>query len=146
MTHQDHVSENAARAARRRAQKARARAKLDRTVRDSLLWSQPILAPGQPPTLRLILLAIEEHTGLTLRDLLSPSRYADIVRARQMYYWLARRLTKQSTVKIGLICGGKDHSTVLHGIAKVNRLRDTFEPELSELLEILTPRGGEVPQ
>lgn len=110
--------------------------------RASALWTlQPVKA-GARPTLRHILLAVEKETGVHLDEILSPCRIPKIVRARQMYYWLARRLTEQSLPVIGRICAGKDHSTVVHGIHKVNRLRERFEPELSRLLAALTPRTG----
>lgn len=112
--------------------------KIDRA---SALWSMQAVAQGKTPTLRHILLEVERVTNIHLYDLLSPCRARPVVRARQMYYWLATRVTRQPYTMISRICGRKDHSTVIHGIKKVDRLRETFEPELSLLLDALTPRG-----
>lgn len=119
---------------------ARPRLKIDRT---SILWNLPPIERGKNPTLRHILLAVEEETGVSLEALLSRGRMPPFARARQMYFWLARRSTRQPTTMIGRICGGRDHSTVLHGIRRVNDHRQMFEPELSRLCAALPPATGE---
>lgn len=113
--------------------------------RTSAMWTRRPFSADGTPTLQHILLTVEELTGIHLDELLSPCRMLPVVRARHMYYWLARRLTKHSLTRIGLICAGKDHATVIHGIRKVDARRETFEPELSQLLSALSP-GGEAPQ
>lgn len=88
--------------------------------------------PGEP-SMRQILLAVSLTTGISLIDLKSPRRSVPIVRARMMFFWLARYLTSFSLPQIGRFVGGKDHSTVMHGIAKVNSRRKAFDPELGQI-------------
>ncbi|HPT28697.1 MAG TPA: helix-turn-helix domain-containing protein [Bryobacteraceae bacterium] len=85
------------------------------------------------PALITILRAVSCATGITTAELKSPRRRKDIVRARMIYFALARRLTSQSFPAIGRIVGGKDHSTVMHGIWKVEHEPATFEPEMTDL-------------
>lgn len=138
MSHQHPTATDAAdAAARRRIRYASQR--YPRVDRENALWTIKTLKAGEAPTLRHILIAVEEATCTHLDEIVSPCRKRPVCRARQMYYWLARRLTKQTTTTIGRICAGRDHATVLHGIGRVNGRRDLFEPELSRLLEALTP-------
>ena len=61
------------------------------------------------------------------------SRRAGAVRARHIYFYAARQLGMSFT-RIGIASGNRDHSTVLHGILKVDAGRDYYEPELSIVL------------
>ncbi len=94
--------------------------------------------PGKPLTLYLILLAVEAETGVVLADLQGRTRRARAVRARQIYFALARRLTGRSTPEIGRRTGGRDHSTVLHGIRRHAADPQRYEPEFSRLMRLLT--------
>ena len=49
------------------------------------------------------------------------SRKKHIVKARQVAMYLSKKLTNHSLVSIGLHFGGRDHSTVIHGIEMVNQ-------------------------
>lgn len=62
------------------------------------------------------------HFGVTVDDLMSASREARVVLARQIAMYLIRELTRCSLPAIGKEFGGKDHSTVLHAIKKINKL------------------------
>jgi chromosomal replication initiator protein len=55
------------------------------------------------------------------RDLQSRRRLRGIVMPRQVGMYLARKLTPLSLTRIGAYFGGRDHSTVLHACAKVER-------------------------
>lgn len=140
MTHQYPRPHDAAIAARRRKARADARG-FELKLRGKATWTAEILRKGEAPSLRMILLAVEEQTVVHLRDMLGLFRFPEVVRARHIYFWLARELTKRSLIDIGMACGGKHHTTVLHAIAKVEAKRAYFEPELSQLLKALTPRG-----
>ena len=59
-------------------------------------------------------------------DLLnSKTRKREIVQARQLSMYFAKKLTKASLASIGLHCGNKDHATVLHACRTVNNLVET---------------------
>ena len=55
-------------------------------------------------------------------DFLSHRRYQDLVRARQIAMWLMRELTTASYPTIGFAFGNRDHTTVMHGVRKINVL------------------------
>lgn len=93
------------------------------------------------PSLMDILRAVSSATGIAMADLKSPRRRRDVVRARMIYMALARRLTSQSFPMIGRTIGGKDHSTIIHGILKVETRTVDFEPEFSQLLAAFQASG-----
>ncbi len=65
-----------------------------------------------------------------------PTRTREIVQARQLSMYFAKRLTKNSLAVIGTQCGKKDHSTVLHACRTINNLIDTdkrFKQEVEEI-------------
>lgn len=76
------------------------------------------------------------HYGVKLRDLLSKSRRQTIVQARQLAMYLSHKYTDLSLSQIGRRIGGRDHSTVLHSCAQVERRVATdkgFRREMEEL-------------
>lgn len=68
-----------------------------------------------------ILKVISRHYGVTRSDILSERRNRSIVLPRQVGMYLAKRLTARSLPEIGRRFGGRDHTTVLHAIRKIER-------------------------
>ncbi|HQQ02543.1 MAG TPA: chromosomal replication initiator protein DnaA [Bacteroidales bacterium] len=66
-----------------------------------------------------------DYFNITLEQLHSKSRKRSIVQARQLAMYFAKAYTKSSMAAIGLQCGNKDHSTVLHACRTVKNLYDT---------------------
>lgn len=71
---------------------------------------------GRRPTMRAILQEVAEETDISLDDLLGQSRLKGISHARQYAMWRIRRETNRSLPEIGAFLGGRDHTTVLHGV------------------------------
>ena len=61
------------------------------------------------------------HFRIDLDDMRGSSRSQKIVVPRQVAMYLIRELTKASLVDIGEVLGGRDHTTIMHGIDKINR-------------------------
>ncbi len=80
--------------------------------------------------------ATSEHFKIGIADMYSPSRKADIVRARSIAIYLAKELTQKSLVDIGAAFGGRNHSTVLHAVTKISQERST-NPELNHTLHLI---------
>ena len=87
-----------------------------------------------------ILKVISRHFGVSRSDLLSERRHRSVVWPRQIGMYLAKQLTSRSLPEIGRRFGGRDHTTVLHAIRKIEthltanpRLKD----ELDELKKLL---------
>lgn len=68
-----------------------------------------------------ILRVISRHYGVTRGDILSERRNRSIVLPRQVGMYLAKRLTARSLPEIGRRFGGRDHTTVLHAIRKIEK-------------------------
>jgi chromosomal replication initiator protein len=78
-----------------------------------------------------VLNAVTAHFSVSLKELQGRSRTRDIVAPRQVAMFLMREETGTSLVEIGQQLGGRDHTTVMHGIAKVERELET-DPALRQ--------------
>ena len=70
-------------------------------------------------TPELILDIVADHFGITVADLKSNKRNADIANPRQISMYLIRTMTESSLKAIGVVLGRKDHSTIKYGIEKI---------------------------
>lgn len=66
-----------------------------------------------------------DYFDLPIELLKSKTRKREIVQARQIAMYFAKKMTKSSLANIGMHCGGKDHATVLHACRTVNNLQET---------------------
>ncbi|MGZ8566061.1 MAG: chromosomal replication initiator protein DnaA [Actinomycetota bacterium] len=94
-----------------------------------------------PP--QLIMEETATYFSLSTGDLTSKSRSRPLTQARHIAMYLMRDCTALSLVKIGEIFGGRDHTTVLHGIKKVEdemRARDATFRQVQDLTRIVRGR------
>ena len=108
-------------------------------------YSQEAVGAGdrRSPSLRRVIGATARRNGLTVDDLVGPSRCRQVSHARGIAMYLARRLTPKSLQAIGNAFGGRDHTTVLHGIrvTETRRANDPgFAAEIDQLLAALIGR------
>ena len=68
---------------------------------------------------------VASHYQVTKADLLSSRRNASVVKPRQVAMFLAKHLTPRSYPEIGRRFGGRDHTTVLHAVRKIDGLCKT---------------------
>lgn len=68
--------------------------------------------------------AVSAHFELKPIDLVSARRAVVVARPRQIAMYLAKRLTTRSLPEIGRKFGGRDHSTVIHAVRRIEELRD----------------------
>jgi chromosomal replication initiator protein len=80
--------------------------------------------------------ATAEHYRLKQSDLICERRTRALARPRQAAMWLAKQLTTRSLPDIGRRFGGRDHTTVLHAVRRIEALRPV-DPQLAQDLEIL---------
>jgi len=66
---------------------------------------------------------VADHYNLRLVDMSSPRRSRSVARPRQVAMYLCKHLTTRSLPEIGRKFGGRDHTTVLHGVNKIEQLR-----------------------
>ena len=79
---------------------------------------------------------VAAHFNIRLADMHSARRARSIARPRQVAMYLAKQLTSRSLPEIGRKFGGRDHTTVMHAVRKVEELRDT-DASFAEDLELL---------
>ena len=80
---------------------------------------------------------VAEHFNVKISDMHSARRSRAVARPRQIAMFLAKNLTSRSLPEIGRKFGGRDHTTVIHAIKKVQELTKN-DSSLSEDIEILT--------
>ena len=68
----------------------------------------------------LIINVVSEHFGVKSEDITSKKRNSEFVLPRQIVMYLCRELTDTSYVNIGKLLGKKDHTTIIHGVNKIN--------------------------
>ncbi|QDS96743.1 Chromosomal replication initiator protein DnaA [Adhaeretor mobilis] len=88
------------------------------------------------PTMKEILAVVCRYLGIRQRELASSSRRKSLVQARGMVVYLARRLSSLSYAEIGRSLGGRDHSTVINAMKRVEIDLPTV-PALQQALEEL---------
>jgi chromosomal replication initiator protein len=79
---------------------------------------------------------VAEHYSIRLADMHSPRRARAVARPRQVAMYLAKQLTSRSLPEIGRKFGGRDHTTVMHAVRKIEELRAT-DHGFSEDIELL---------
>ena len=83
-----------------------------------------------------ILRIVSRHYKVPRNDLLSSRRSRDVVRPRQIAMYLAKALTSRSLPEIGRRFGGRDHTTVLHSVRKVEQMMKD-DGDLCQEIELL---------
>jgi chromosomal replication initiator protein len=87
-------------------------------------------------TIDEILRKVADHYNLRMSDLLSARRARQVARPRQVAMFLAKTLTSRSLPDIGRRFGGRDHTTVIHAVRKIEELRAT-DSQIAEDVELL---------
>ena len=82
---------------------------------------------------------VAEHYSIPKSDVVGPKRQRPIVRARQAAIYLAKQLTEEPLVEIGRKFGDRDHTTVIHSVRMIEKLK-AQQSRIAEDLEILRRR------
>ena len=85
--------------------------------------------------------AVADYFDITVDNLKSKKRTANINNARQIAIYLCRVITEETTTRIGLEFGNRDHSTILHAIEKVSKDVKNNDELRSQLNEIKNKLG-----
>jgi len=80
---------------------------------------------------------VAEHFNIRLSDMSSPRRARAVARPRQIAMYLAKQLTSRSLPEIGRTFGGRDHTTVMHAVSRIEslKLEDALMADDLELLK-----------
>jgi chromosomal replication initiator protein len=79
---------------------------------------------------------VAEHYNIRLADMHSARRARAVARPRQVAMYLCKQLTPRSLPEIGRKFGGRDHTTVMHAVRKIEELRSS-DRTLAEDIELL---------
>ena len=93
-------------------------------------------ASDRKVTIDEIIRKVADHYNLRLSDMLSPRRARAVARPRQVAMFLAKTLTSKSLPEIGRRFGGRDHTTVIHAVRKIEELK-SIDNQIAEDVELL---------
>lgn len=99
-----------------------------------------IISPNQKRiiTPELIIEVVAEHFDLQPSDLTGNKRNAKIVFPRQIVMYLCRNMTEVTLKNIGKVLGGRDHTTIMNGIDKIEaELNGSNAAPTQEIIDIL---------
>ena len=91
------------------------------TVQETLSDSR--YTAGQRLTVDRIQRAVCDEFRLSLTDMVSKRRARAVARPRQVAMYLSKKMTKRSLPDIGRRFGGRDHTTVMHAVKRIDALR-----------------------
>ena len=92
---------------------------------DAIQAAVDIVGKREEVSLASIAIHTAKYYRLKLSELRSSSRKQNLVRARSLAMYLGRQLTAKSMHQIGDYFGGRDHTTVLHAIRKIESQLDS---------------------
>lgn len=112
--------------------------KVDLTIESAEEALKDVIYPNKAKeiTPTLIINVVAEHFGVKPEDITSKKRNSEFVQPRQVVMYLCRELTDVSQVNIGKILGKKDHTTVIHGVKKIEAEMENNE-ELRNKIDII---------
>ena len=79
---------------------------------------------------------VSDHYNIRLSDMSGPKRLRSYARPRQVAMYLCKKMTSRSLPEIGRRFGGRDHTTVMHGVRRIEELK-TQDGQIAEDLELL---------
>jgi chromosomal replication initiator protein len=108
------------------------------TVETAEREMRDLMRPAEPKPVRIedVQRVVARQYNVSRADLLCSRRTANVVRPRQLAMYLAKILTLRSLPEIGRHFGGRDHTTVLHAVRKIEA-RISDDTALAEEIEVL---------
>jgi len=98
--------------------------------------SDVLKASDRKVTVEEIQRKVSEHYNIRLSDMIGPKRVRTLARPRQMAMYLAKQMTSRSLPEIGRRFGGRDHTTVMHGVRRITELMAT-DSQIADDIELL---------
>ncbi len=79
---------------------------------------------------------VSDYYNIRLSDIIGPKRLRSYARPRQVAMYLCKQLTSRSLPEIGRRFGGRDHTTIMHGVRRIEELKST-DGQIAEDVEML---------
>jgi chromosomal replication initiator protein len=80
---------------------------------------------------------VSDHYNIRLSDMIGPKRLRSFARPRQVAMYLCKQMTTRSLPEIGRRFGGRDHTTVMHGVRRIEELKQS-DVQIAEDVELLS--------
>ena len=105
---------------------------------------QNIITPDKPKeiTPQLIIEVVSEHFNISIDQMISKSRTSNIAKPRQIAMYLCKVMTENSLDGIGTLLGGRDHSTIIHGVRKIEeeyKTNETLKTTIETIIKKINP-------
>ena len=84
---------------------------------------------------------VSSYFNIKLEDLISSRRIRTFARPRQIAMYLSKKLTSRSLPEIGRKFGGRDHTTVIHAVKKIDELKENdskFDEDVNLITQMIT--------
>ena len=84
---------------------------------------------------------VSNYYNLKIEDMTSSRRIRSFARPRQVAMYLSKKLTTRSLPEIGRKFGGRDHTTVIHAVKKIEQLKienSKFDEDINLITQIIT--------
>lgn len=88
-------------------------------------------------SVKFIQIMVAREYGIRVEDMLSERRTANVVRPRHVAIYIAKALTRRSLPDLGLRFGGRDYTTILSAIRRIETIRAT-DPDMAHMLQKLS--------
>jgi chromosomal replication initiator protein len=98
--------------------------------------SDVLRASDRKITVEEIQRKVSDHYNIRLSDMIGPKRLRSYARPRQVAMYLCKKMTSRSLPEIGRRFGGRDHTTVMHGVKRIEELK-IQDGQIAEDLELL---------
>ncbi len=95
---------------------------------------------GSNVTTKQVIKTVAEYFKVEISDILGTKRLKELVYPRQLVMYFLREILHQSYPQIGEALGGKDHTTIMHGVSKIERtMKDdaAIEQDIKEIQQLL---------
>ncbi len=79
---------------------------------------------------------VSDYYNIRLSDIIGPKRLRSYARPRQVAMYLSKQLTSRSLPEIGRRFGGRDHTTIMHGVRRIEELKST-DGQIADDVEML---------
>ena len=100
------------------------------------LYKDLLKSSNKKITIEEIQKKVAEHFNIRITDMHSPRRSRSVARPRQIAMYLAKKMTTRSLPEIGRRFANRDHTTVIHAVKTITRLRDKDEEMAKNIAQI----------
>ncbi len=100
----------------------------------------PRVAPPSPVSMATIITAVAKALGVSRMEMMSVRRQAELSYARHIAMYLCQTLTTKSYPEIGRGIGGRNHSTIIHGVRTIQGALCAGHLETIRIVDTLTER------